>query len=79
MWHGDVIHQLVSVSLIACHLEGDVDRLGKNGIALSVEISLERRFVDRDARDERFAVRFAQQSVELIDQIDHDCREIPSD
>src|SRR3984893_15858819 len=79
MWHGDVIHQLVSVSLVACHLESDVDRLGKNGIALSFEVALERRLVDRDTRDERYPVRFAQQRVELIDQIDHDRREIPSD
>jgi hypothetical protein len=63
MWHGDVIHQLVSVSFIACHLEGDVDRLGKNGITLSFEVSLERRFVDRDARDERFAIRFVARAM----------------
>src|SRR6185436_12562720 len=79
MWHGNVIHQLVSVSFIACHLESDVDRLGKNGITLSFEVSLERRFVDRDARDERFPARLAQQSVELMDQIDHNRREIPGD
>jgi hypothetical protein len=34
MGHGDVIHQLVRVSFIACHLERDVDRLGQNRIAL---------------------------------------------
>jgi hypothetical protein len=79
MRHGDVIHQLVSVSFIACHLKGDVDRLGKNGVTLSFEVSLERRFVDRDTQDERFPVRFAQQSVELSNQIDYNCREIPSD
>src|SRR2546423_5817278 len=79
MWHGDVIDQLVCVYFIASHLESDVDRLGKNGITLSFEVSLERSIVDRDTRDERFPVRFAQQSVELIDQIDHNRREITSD
>ena len=65
MRHGDVIHQLVSVSFIACHLESDVDGLGKNGITLRFEVSLERSFVDRDTRDERFVVP-VQYILELV-------------
>jgi len=64
-WRCD--HQLVSVSLIAA--SGERCRSARqNGITWASS-SLERRFIDRDTRDERFPARFAQQGVELIDQM----------
>src|SRR3989344_8469263 len=78
MRQGNVVYQLMSITVVAGHLQSDVDRFGKNSITLDFKVAFECHFVDRNARDERLPARLTQQSVELIDQVDYDRQKIPS-